>query len=276
LTADTRDPGYKLSFVIPVRNEAISAGIMVRMLDALVDIAHETLIVYDFPEDDTVPAVKALQPTHPHLRLVYNARGRGVANAIRAGIEAADGEYVVIMPCDDIGPVFAVSEMTALAEKGCDLVAGTRYAHGGRRLGGSRIEASLSGLGNKLLNLLTGSSLTDATTGLKMLRRSAFPQLALESQPVGWAVAFEIALKAQAAGWKLGEVPIISVDRLFGGQSTFRVGPWFREYLKWFFWGVRQAFRKGKRWKVPVQVMLPQNLAIEKRRIHNAHTFHRQ
>ena len=32
------------------------------------------------------------------------------------------------------------------------------------------------------------------------------------------------------------------VDRLFGGSSTFKLGPWFKEYLKWFFWGIKKTF----------------------------------
>ena len=44
-------------------------------------------------------------------------------------------------------------------------------------------------------------------------------------------------MKAQLAGFRLGEVPIISVDRLYGGTSTFKLGPWVIEYLRWFVWG---------------------------------------
>ena len=52
-------------------------------------------------------------------------------------------------------------------------------------------------------------------------------------------MTFEMAMKAQLAGWKLGEVPVISIDRLYGGKSTFRLGPWTGEYLRWFVWGVQ-------------------------------------
>jgi len=38
----------------------------------------------------------------------------------------------------------------------------------------------------------------------------------------------------------LGEVPITSLDRLYGGESTFQAGPWIVEYAKWFVWGASQ------------------------------------
>ena len=54
-----------------------------------------------------------------------------------------------------------------------------------------------------------------------MFRPELFEQLHLEARPIGWAVAFEMGIKAQLAGLKLGEVPIVSIDRLYGGKSTF-------------------------------------------------------
>jgi hypothetical protein len=98
-----------------------------------------------------------------------------------------------------------------------------------------------------MFRALTGSALTDCTTGIKMVHRRVFDQLDLKAAPVGWAVAFELAIKAQLAGLQLGEVPIISIDRLYGGQSTFRLGPWALEYLKWFWFGVRNADEMRKK-----------------------------
>ena len=40
--------------------------------------------------------------------------------------------------------------------------------------------------------------------------------------------------------FKMAEVPLKSVDRLFGGSSTFKSLPWIKEYLKWFFWGLKK------------------------------------
>jgi dolichol-phosphate mannosyltransferase len=226
-----------LSILLPVRNEGINLRIMVKLLKAVVEVPHEILIVYDFLEDDSIPIIRAMQSDYPKLHLVHNQKGSGVVNAIRAGVESAVGEYVLIFAADEVGPLLAIEDMLALMQEGCDLVSCSRYAHGGRRLGGSVVGGVLSRLANRLFHGIAGCVLSDATTGIKLFRRSMFSALNLEARPVGWAVTFEIAMKAQFAGWKLGEVPIISIDRLYGGQSTFRVGPWTGEYLRWFLWG---------------------------------------
>ena len=105
-----------------------------------------------------------------------------------------------------------------------------------------------------LLMRACGSSLSDVTTGLKMFKRPCFEQLKLESKPVGWVVAIEIGIKAQLSGFKLGEVPIVSLDRLYGGESTFQMGPWMAEYFKWFLWGARHFLTQKQRTEVAVRI----------------------
>ena len=58
------------------------------------------LIVYDFDEDDTVPVVRELAPRYPGVELVRNTLGRGVINAIRAGIEATRADVVIVSMAD--------------------------------------------------------------------------------------------------------------------------------------------------------------------------------
>jgi len=233
----------KLSVLMPVKDEGINLALILKILGAVVEVPHEILVVYDSPDDDSLPVVRSLQGRHPALRLVHNTRGPGVANALLAGAAEAAGEYVLIFAVDDTGPALAIDQMLALMDRGCDLVSCTRYARGGRRLGGSVIGGLLSRAANWAFRHATRTPLTDATTGIKMMRREVFEQIALEPGSAGWSVAFELAIKAQLAGLRVGEVPIVSIDRLFGGRSTFALVPWFAAYLKWFLWAVGE-FRR--------------------------------
>ena len=240
-----------LSILMPVRNEAINLRIMLKMLRAVVEIDHEVLIVYDSEEDESIQAVNSIKEDYANIRLIHNDLGIGVINAIKKGVSKSNGKYILIFAADEVGPVLAIGDMLELMEKGCDFVSCTRYAHGGRRLGGSMLGAILSRIANSLFYRLSDMALTDATTGIKMFNRSVFDKLQLNANPVGWAVAFEMSIKAQLMNLKLGEVPIVSIDRLYGGESTFRAGPWIREYLRWFFWGIKKLPRRGKK-KIPL------------------------
>lgn len=253
-------PSCVLTILLPVRNEGVNLRIMLKMLRAIVEVPYEVLVVHDTPDDDSLAVLSKL-PTGQGVRAVHNTRGRGVVNAIRAGVEDAAGRYVLVFAADEVGPVLAIEDMLALMGDGCEFVSCTRYAHGGRRLGGSIIGGLLSRTANKLFHRIAGSVLTDCTTGIKMFRRDTFERLHLESRPVGWAVAFEMAIKAQILGLRLGEVPIISIDRLYGGKSTFRVGSWTAEYFRWFLWGARRL-RKGHQSGAKVLVRIPAATAL--------------
>ena len=259
---DVAPPPVKLSLLLPVRNEGLNLKILLKILRAVVDCPHEVLIIYDREDDDSAPVARAMESEHPEIRGVHNTRGAGVVNALKAGVDAAVGRYVLIFAADEVGPVLAIDDMIALMDDGCDFVSCTRYAYGGRRLGGSLIGGILSRIANNLFCRLTSLRLTDATTGIKMFRRELFEPLDLHARPVGWAVTFEMAIKAQLANLKLGEVPIVSIDRLYGGQSSFSLGPWVFEYLRWFMWGVRQAFRRGRSHRATVAVRIPDAMAM--------------
>ena len=73
-----------------------------------------------------------------------------------------------------------------------------------------------------------------------MMKKTVWETIKLESKPIGWAYAFELSIKAYLKDFKIDEYPLKSVDRLFGGSSTFKFGPWLKEYLKWFVWGVKK------------------------------------
>jgi dolichol-phosphate mannosyltransferase len=246
-----------LTILLPVRNEEMNLRVMLRIIHTVMEYPHEVLVIHDTLDDRSIPVVQRAQPDYPGLRLVHNQLGRGVVNAIRAGVAQAQAPVVTILCADDTGPVLVVDDMLALIREGCDFVSCTRYAHGGRRLGGSLVGGMLSRTANWLFHRIARSPFTDATTGCKMFRKAVFERFALECRPIGWAFAFEMAIKAQHLALRLGEVPLVSIDRLFGGQSTFRVGPWVIEYLRWFLWGARRTMRTGAWRRPPILVRVP-------------------
>ncbi len=235
-----------LTVLLPVRNETMNLRIMLRILRAVLVIPHEILVIFDSETDTSIGVVESVRATYPQVHPVLNRLGSGVSGAIRSGVEAARGERILIFAADEVGPVLAIEDMMALMDEGAEFVSVTRYAHGGRRLGGSMIGHALSRLANWLLNTISGMGLSDATTGIKMFRRSDFSQLTYKTTSVGWAIAFEMAINAQLLGLRLGEVPTISIDRLFGGKSSFQLLPWVIGYFGYFTTAMRKLPRAAK------------------------------
>jgi dolichol-phosphate mannosyltransferase len=246
------DSPLTLTILLPVRNETMNLRVMLRILRAVLVVPHEILVIFDNETDASIAVVEDVRGAYPEVRPLLNRDGRGVALAIRAGVAAAQGERILIFAADEVGPALVIDDMLALMDEGVEFVSATRYAHGGRRLGGSIIGHFLSRTAN-WLNTVSGTGFTDSTTGIKMFRRSDFPRLSRDAKSVGWAVAFEMAINAQLIGLKLGEVPVISIDRLFGGKSSFQLIPWVVNYFGYFATAIAKLARSGRP-KVTVRI----------------------
>jgi hypothetical protein len=75
------DTDLVLSVVMPVRDDAPSVSVMTRILSVLIEVPCEIIVVYDDPDDTTIPVVKALAARYPVLKGALNSRGRGGAIA---------------------------------------------------------------------------------------------------------------------------------------------------------------------------------------------------
>ena len=85
-----------LSVVVPVYNEGEAVVPVLRALDSAIAVPHEILVVYDFDGDTTVPVIRRLETELPAVRGHRNDIGRGVLNAMKAGIAASNGRFVLI------------------------------------------------------------------------------------------------------------------------------------------------------------------------------------
>jgi glycosyltransferase involved in cell wall biosynthesis len=222
----------QLSLVVPVYNEAENIQLFIRDVATQVQEAHEILIVYDFPEDNTLPAIAAMQPPCPHVRLVHNTLGRGVLNALKTGFQASRGDVVIVMMADRSDEPADVMPMARLVREGAAVVAGSRYAPGGRQEGGPWLKRTLSRLAGVSLHHLAGLPIRDATNNFRAYSRRVIEQIPIEGE-VSFALALELTLKAHWRGWRVAEVPTVWRDRT-AGQSRFRLFAWLPHYLKWY------------------------------------------
>mgnify|MGYP001794731897 CR=1 FL=1 len=122
--------------ILPVSHEGEAVEPVLRALSAGVRTPNELVVVYDFDADTTVPVVARLAGDIPGLRGLRNDLGRGVLNAMKAGIAGTTAPYVLISMADGSDEPQVVDPMVALARDGADVVSASRYMRGGHQLGG--------------------------------------------------------------------------------------------------------------------------------------------
>jgi glycosyltransferase involved in cell wall biosynthesis len=229
-----------ISLVVPVYQEAANIQAFLRDVESQIQEPHEILIVYDFPEDNTLPAIAAMQPPCANVRLIHNTLGKGVLNALKAGFKASTGDVTVVMMADRSDEPKDVAEMARLIRAGADVVAGSRYAPGGRQEGGPRLKRMLSWWAGISLYYLAGLPIRDATNNFRAYSRRVIEQIPIEGE-ASFALALELTLKAHWRGWPVKEVPTTWHDRT-AGQSRFRLFAWLPHYLRWYGKALRRAW----------------------------------
>jgi dolichol-phosphate mannosyltransferase len=231
----------EISIILPIHNEKDSLPILVRLLESSIKFNKEIIIVHDNKNDNALEVANELSIEFEDIHVVHNNIAKGVKFAVDVGVSRAKYDTIIIFAVDEIFPIIAIDKMLdLLINNNLDFVSGTRYSKGGMRLGGSFIGSIFSISANKLFKLITKIPFSDCTTGIKMMKKDVWKSIELEAKPIGWAYSFELAIKVYLKKYKIDEYPLKSVDRLFGGSSSFKFGPWLKEYLKWFLWGIKK------------------------------------
>ena len=222
----------ELSIVLPVYNEGEAVEPVLRGLASAVRTPHELVVVYDFDEDTTVPVVRRLVSEIPGLRGLRNDIGRGVLNAMKAGIAGTMAPYVLISMADGSDEPAIVDRMVELAKGGADVVAASRYMRGGHQIGGPPLKRLMSRLAGLTLHWFARVPTHDATSNFKLYSRRFLDAVRIEST-AGFELALELTVKATLERRRIAEVPTTWRDRT-AGQSNFKLRQWLPHYLHWY------------------------------------------
>jgi glycosyltransferase involved in cell wall biosynthesis len=228
-----------VSVVIPAFNEgAAIAGVVVALREA--GAWREVIVVDDGSVDGTESAARGAGATV--LRHPYN-KGNGAA--VKTGVRAASGEYVLIIDGDgQHRPADAVRLVGRLGEY--DLVVGARarstQATPARRLGNSML--------NWLAGYLAGRPIPDLTSGFRGARRTCLREF-LHLLPNGFSTPTTTTLAFIKAGYNVAFEPVEAEARI--GSSKIRLA---RDGAKFFLIILRIVTIFS-----PLRVFLPISLA---------------
>jgi dolichol-phosphate mannosyltransferase len=225
----------QLDIVIPVYNEGQNILATLGALAREVKTPARVLIVYDLPEDDTLPVIRGNPQTHVGLDVEFvRSRGRGAHQAVMTGFAASTAPFVLVFPADDDFNAAILDKMIARARQGCDIVCASRFIPGGKMVGCPLLKAVLVRAAAFTLYFFARLPTKDATSGFRLFSRRVVDEIAVESDQ-GFCYSIELLVKAHRLGWRIGEVPALWFERKHG-QSRFRVLKWLPAYLRWYFY----------------------------------------
>jgi len=197
----------KISIILPTYNEA---GNIVRLIAAIQEHIpssweHETLVVDDNSPDGTFELVKNAYAGRSEVIPILRTSDRGLAKAIRAGIERASGDYLLVMDTDFTHDPAEFPRMLAVAEH-FDIVSGSRFCPGGRMT--SRRHHIASCIYNWVIRLLILTQVQDNLGGYWVAKKRDIARLPHDEIFYGYGDYFFRLLKlAQIEGMSILECP---------------------------------------------------------------------
>jgi glycosyltransferase involved in cell wall biosynthesis len=201
--AQINPASIELTVLMPCLDEARTVATCVRKALAACDAAgiEAEVLVADNGSSDGSPEIAE----KAGARVIHVAE-KGYGSALKAGIEAARGRYVVMGDADDSYAFEDVPRFLERLRAGDELVMGSRFRgviHDGAMPFLHRV------LGNPgltwILNVFFGAGITDAYCGLRGFSRESIQKLSLQSP--GMEFAIEMVVRAAQQHMRIGEVP---------------------------------------------------------------------
>jgi dolichol-phosphate mannosyltransferase len=227
-----REGTPRVSVVIPAHSEGDEIVPVLDRLFESVTLDCEVLVVVDFPEDTTVPVVEKYAMAEPRLRPVVQTYGRGPANAIRFGVDAAASPVVVVTMADGCDDPRQIDDLTRLVERGVVVAAASRYMPGGQQVGGPLVKGLLSRLAGRSLQWFARVGTRDPTNSCKAYSKAFVTEVGIDSRD-GFEIGLELTAKARRLRLPVAEIPTIWLDRQ-AGMSNFKLARWLPKYLRWY------------------------------------------
>lgn len=202
---DRRRPDVEVSVVMPCLNEAETLAACIRKAQAAFqkhDLEGEVIIADNGSTDGSQTIAAELGAR------VVPVAAKGYGSALRGGIEAAHGQYIVMGDSDDSYDFSSIYPFVEQLRLGNDLVMGNRF-QGGIRPGampwknrwiGNPI---LSAIGRLFFNCPAG----DFHCGLRAFSKDAYARMDLRT--TGMEFASEMVIKAGLKSLRITEVPTV-------------------------------------------------------------------
>ena len=218
-SANAIPPLFRSLVIVPTYNERDN---LPRLIPAVLaqHPSLEVLVVDDASPDGTGEVADRMAGAEPRLHVLHRAGKLGLGTAYLDGFRwglAAGYDYLVEMDADFSHDPSHLPQFLDAVQR-FDVVLGSRYLHGrvtvvnwpmGRLL--------LSYVANIYARWVTGLPVADATGGFKCFRRAVLESIELERvESNGYAFQIEMSFRAWKKGFRLGEIPIMFVDRDLG------------------------------------------------------------
>lgn len=170
----------------------------------------ELIVADDGSTDTTVQLVRDLGLVN--LRLLEADANGGKGKAVRRGMQAARGQYLLFADADQSTPIEQLDALMAKIHEGNDVVVGSRGAEGAEEASKSLLRHVMSGGLRMIAQLIYRVGVSDTQCGFKLFTRKAALDLFGRQQIDGFSFDLEVLYLARKLDYSVAEVPVEWID----------------------------------------------------------------
>jgi dolichol-phosphate mannosyltransferase len=209
--------------VVPTYNERENLPLLAR--GVLAHPGFRMLVVDDGSPDGTGAVADALAIEYPgRVEVMHRTGQRGLGRSYIDGLQKAIAQPDVDLVCQmdaDLShnPEYLPALVAATTDH--DVVIGSRYLNGVSVVNWPLHRIFLSAFANRYIRTVTSLTPRDCTSGYRCWRRESLARLPLKAMVSdGYAFLVEMLFEASRRGCRIGEVPIIFVERRQGQSKV--------------------------------------------------------
>ena len=209
--------------VVPTYNERENLPVLAR--GVLAHPGFRMLVVDDGSPDGTGAIADALALEYPgRVEVMHRTGQRGLGRSYIDGLQKAIAQPDVDLVCQmdaDLSHNPDYLPALAAATADFDIVIGSRYLNGVSVVNWPLHRIFLSAFANRYIRMVTSLTPRDCTSGFRCWRRGSLARLPLKDMVSdGYAFLVEMLFEASRRGCRIGEVPIIFVERRQGQSKV--------------------------------------------------------
>lgn len=209
--ADATPEPALVSVIVPAYNEELVLGANLARIHRHLSgqrerYRFELIVVDDGSADRTGAIADAFATEHPGVRVLHHRVNGNLGAALRTGIRASRGDYVVTLDCDlTYDPAYIDRLLDALRDGDAQIALASAYLDGGQVSGVPWLRLALSRSANRYLSHAVHGELATLTCMVRAYDGALVRTLPLRSR--GSEINTEILYKARLGGARVVEIP---------------------------------------------------------------------
>lgn len=204
---------FEYSIIIPAYNEGNRIKNTLLIIDNYIkekNLSAEIIVVDDGSKDETVKITEKLMRKIPNLKIEAYVKNRGKGFAVKTGVFASKGRYILFTDADNSTPIEELEKLrNSLDKTKSNIAIGSRY------LAESKVQIKqplyrifIGRVGNFLIRLFLIDNIRDTQCGFKLFEHQAAKEIFSFQKVKRFGFDMEALVIAESLGYKIDEVPV--------------------------------------------------------------------